>query len=134
MMVRARELRDAGWSIGRIRRLLAAEFGCSPPSPNTIWCWVEPAAGERQAATKRESQRDERAASASFVFPGKRSPQWKLGRMRALRRAGMSVAAICTVMWADFGDELTINEGRRAIETGQLPRQWREVAATRRTA
>ncbi|HEU4722006.1 MAG TPA: hypothetical protein VFS59_11640 [Gemmatimonadaceae bacterium] len=125
MMVRAQELRDAGWATTRIGALLAREFGCPAPSVNTIWCWVQPGARDRQTAAQRAQQRRDRAAAASFSFPGRRSPQWKLGRLRALRGQGLSLAAIAGVMRLDFGDELSTAAIREAVEQDKLPRVWR---------
>jgi len=128
MVGRARELRDAGWQVRRIRDLLAREFDGHAPSVNTVWCWVEPDAALRQAAAKRRLDRRDRAATASFSFPGRRSPVWKLGRMHALRAAGLSCVKIAAVMALDFGDDLDPREVRRALETEQPPAKLELVA------
>ncbi len=119
VMRRARELRDAGWAIPRIREILAKEHAVRP-SNDTIARWLDPAVAERRAQAAREK----RAEVATFGWSGWHpSPSWKLGRMRALRAAGVSYAAIAKVMLVDFGDELTEEEVRYAVKRGRPPRK-----------
>jgi hypothetical protein len=128
IMARARQLREAGWSLAKIQQLVERETG-NRPSINTVWCWVVPDAAERQATAKRGPLRARRAGAASFAYPGHRSPQWKVGRMQALHAAGLSISDVVIVMRVDFGDDLSWHEASRAVETGALPRRWREREA-----
>lgn len=119
VMRRARELREAGWAIPRIRDILEKEHAVRP-SKDTITRWLDPAVAERRAQAAREK----RAESATFGWSGWHpSPSWKLGRMRALRDAGVSYAAVAKVMSVDFGDELTEEEVRAALKLGRPPRK-----------
>lgn len=125
---RAIELRQAGWSLSEIRALLTREGVRPVPSPNTIWCWVNEKANARQNAHKRRADRARRLARSEFRWPGVRSTDWKLARMRRLKEAGMSCAAIAIVMSIDFPDTpLSQWQVDGALREGTMPRSLKEA-------
>lgn len=127
--LRAIELREAGWSINEVRTQLAREGVDPPPSANTIWCWTNVEMDARQRAHKRRSGRLTRLRSANFRWPGVRGPEWKVGRMQALRDGGLSCAAIASVMTIDFPDTpLTEHQVRGALTGGHMPRNLKATA------
>jgi hypothetical protein len=60
-------------------------------------------------------------------FP-RRTPEWRLARLRALHDAGLTCAVIATVYRVDFGDELTPDEIAAALRDNQPPRRLLEAA------
>lgn len=124
---RARELHEARWPLRTITEILAREFAMDkPPRANTVNEWVNPKLLKQRRAEDRVRHRHHR--QADFSYPGRRSPEWKVGRMRALDAAGLSCAAIAKVMAVDFPDDpsLTDHQVRYALA--------RSTATSRRTA
>lgn len=127
--VRANQLREAGWSLLQIQAILEREGVRPVPSQNTIWTWVTAKAHTRQNTQKRLADRARRIAVSEFRWPGVRSPEWKLARMRRLREAGMSCAAIATVMTIDFPDTpVTQSQVDYAVRLGGTPRSFKAAA------
>jgi DNA-binding transcriptional MerR regulator len=126
---RVRELREAEWSIAEIQKLVERETG-HRPSRNTIWSWLN----EGAEAARRRRRPDPRLKAATFAFPGQRSTEWKLGRVRLLHDAGLPCRAIAAVMRCDFGDDLTEHEVRGAIRYDRVPLRWRATMKTRTAA
>jgi hypothetical protein len=96
LMVRARELYEAGWKCGQISRLLASEFGVQPHEV-TVRRWVDPDYAEAQKRSTRTSE------------PAMRKWGWKsrLRRLRQLRGIGLSCSATAAVLALDFDVDLT---------------------------
>jgi hypothetical protein len=111
---RAIELREAGWSITRIARLLAREG--HPVSENTVWCWVNEEAAERQRERKLHRNRQQRALTAEYRWPGaRRSDEWLIGRIRHLRAAGLSATAIATLAKIDHDRDISVARVRELL-------------------
>lgn len=110
------ELYDAGWRPADIQRLLERE-GRTVPSKNTIWTWTHPRKAARQAQRDLAKTRRWRLRRASFAWSGVRGPEWKTGRMRAMRAAGVSLRDIARVMALDFPDDppLTVDQVRHRL-------------------
>lgn len=122
------ELYEAGWKPAEIERILHDE-GMPVPSRNTMWIWTHPKAAAEQARRDVAVARRWRVGAATFAWPGVRTPEWKVGRMRALRQTGMSFSAITKVMNVDFPNEpLTEDEVRYAIHGGKPPICLRRAA------
>ena len=126
------KMRQGGWSLNEIRRYLA-EHGVVPtPSVSTIQCWTDPAQERKQREHKRLRERKERAQASTFAWPGERSDEWKLARMRRLSGAGLSTTAIAKVMAIDFpGTVLSEHQVWYMLKTGKVTRAIEEPTSLR---
>lgn len=127
--VRARELRDAGWSLRHITLLIRRELGL-PVAQSTVCGWVD----EEQARKQRlRSYNAHRRRWNAKVTGRLGSPHltldFKLIRLRALHEHGLSASSIARVMSFDFPDQpLTEHQVRYSLRTGSVPRSWRTAA------
>lgn len=131
---RARELAAAGWPLRSIARTLADEFALDkPPRVNTINEWVNPGLLKRRRVQDRMRHRDHRRAD--FSYPGRRSVEWKMGRIRALRDGGVVPSGIAAVMALDFPDDPLLTEYEvRQVIAGRVPLKLRQTTTTERNA
>lgn len=114
-VTRARELHEAGWSVGRVVRLLKRELDIEV-SEITVRRWVDPDFADQMRRWGRQHTRRQRHHTATFRFPGVRTSAWKHARMRALRDdAGLSAAAISRLMTFDFGEPISERTVRRVL-------------------
>lgn len=132
VMRRAREHREAGWSLRRICDFIEREVG-RRPSPSTVQAWVNPRAHQRKIQADQERHRAFSAlgsAAGGRLGSPRHTPEFKFARMLALRDLdGMSCQAIASAMHYDFGDELTADQVRWALSQGRIPRSIRRSAA-----
>ena len=120
---RVRELYAAEWSPSEIQRVLERE-GHTVPSEMTIWVWTHPDKAAATAQREVLAARRRRAAKASYAWPGVRGPEWKLGRMKAMRKEGLSTYDIARMMRLDFPNDppLTADQVRHALKCEDPPR------------
>lgn len=111
---RARRLHAATWSIEGTRRQLAHEFELArPPAWVTVKEWVDPRYRERARARCRINQRQySQRQGAKHRQP---SPELRMGRLKALRAAGVSYNAIARVAGVWWGEALTEKQVRWAL-------------------
>lgn len=119
--VRARELRATGWSVDRIRGLIASEFGCRP-SIQTVLRWTDPAGQARRDAATRRALRARRLAQGDYSFrpAGADSPERRAAFMRALRAEGVPAPSIAKACRVVFEDDVSERDVRRGL-TGAAP-------------
>lgn len=129
VVARARVLADAGWSVQRVRRLLAKEFGTSVPSWVTVKEWVDEDYAERKRAACRARQRDYAIRKRGRSPLRAISPELALDRMREMYRRGVSLRAIGQVAEMWWGEELSADQVR-----SRLGLKAGEVIAARRAA
>jgi hypothetical protein len=124
----ALKLKHGGWNTAEITRLMQAAG--IPVTYTAVRLWVDPEFAERHRAHNRAAKRRKLAETATFSWPGRATPDWKLRRMEVLRRAGVSVSAIKKIMHIDFPNDppLTEHQIRYAIEQREVPRVLREPA------
>ena len=105
MVVRARELRAAGWSVRQIPPLLEEQFGMRP-GHTTVFGWVN----EKHDARRRELARN-RERKSYLLKHGVRSrrigPQLARARIWELHDRGLSSEDIAQVARLWWGEELT---------------------------
>lgn len=111
---RAKEHRQAGWSLEDVSRHLRREFGHAP-SRTTISTWTDPAYAERRRRLVREGER------RRYVPKGRTTtPELRLERMLQLREAGATFSAIAivsSVLWDHpLSSEQARYQLRRALE------------------
>ena len=98
-MMRARELREAGWFYKDIAMLLERELDLRV-TYKTVERWCIPdELRERRMEYQRRHRARERAQTST---PRASTPEWREARMRELRDAGMNLTAIgicSTVLW-----------------------------------
>src|SRR4051794_31720673 len=110
-MVRARELRDAGWALRQTAAMLEEGTGVAP-STQTVLYWTDPAWTERLLRGRRQDAA--RVAAARPMFRDRR-PEFKLERVRALHARKISMRAIAQLLELDFGDVLSEAQVRHAL-------------------
>lgn len=122
VVTEARRLHAAGWNDVQIVNLLARE-GVTVTKA-TVGRWVKP---KREQTWRAECERfgAVRAAERGGKPLGRRDarPEYKLARMQALRELGVSFNSIAKVMGFDFGDELTEDQVRHALDLGRYPKR-----------
>ena len=116
-MLRARELREAGWYATAIRRILTDE-GHGSPSLFTIQTWTNRRYLERHHDRMRTRGAARTAERARFRLQGS-TPAYRLEFMRALRAADLSPNAIGKVCGVVFGERLSQDQVRYALEKGE---------------
>lgn len=120
---RARELRDAGWSIDRCRDLIAAEFG-TRPTFHTFKRWTDPDYQRARDADVARRRRMRTAYSFRLVQGGDPSPEYIRAFAERLSREGVSSPSIARVLRVT----LDVDLGRAGVETllaGGRPRGMR---------
>jgi hypothetical protein len=106
-MLRARQLKAAGWTISQITRLIEQEFG-TLPSRSTLDRWLYPARAEQHTTRMVRRRAEARAADSQIRWPGKQpSTARKIARIRMLLELGLSDAQVAKLMNQDFGDDWT---------------------------
>jgi hypothetical protein len=113
VMVRARELREAGWEYREIPAIVGRELGIEP-NLKTIERWCRPAKREAKdlrrrrdwARRKRASQRQPRTDL---------TPEMKLTIMQELDSRGLSARAIGQVAAVWWGEELSDRQVHRQL-------------------
>lgn len=107
---RAKEHREAGWSLDDVARHLRREFGHAP-SRTTISTWTDPAYAERRRKLIREGER------RRYVPTGRKtiSPELRLERMVQLRDAGATFSSIAIVSGVLWGHPLSTEQARYQI-------------------
>ena len=120
---RARELAAAGWTPVPIGRLLAKEFALSsPPSANTIRCWIDPGYRDYHAELNRRAMRRRRSGSAQVSEP----PDVLL----ALRlEDGLTYPTIAKVARRFLGLELTEYQVRDRLQALGVPKNPNKTRA-----
>ena len=128
-VIRARELRDAGWSLRQITRLMRREFGVPVPQ-STVACWVDDEQARKQRLRSYNAHRRRWNAKVTGRLGSPHlTLDFKLIRLRALHEHGLSPGSIARVMSFDFPDEpLTEHQVRYSLATGSVPRSWRTAA------
>jgi hypothetical protein len=97
VLVRARELRDAGWTIARIQDFLEREHGVRP-SITTVLVWVDDSFAANRRRTQRRRMRRTHVRRPRLAV----SEDWQIDRMRELHEAGFTyreVAVIARIWW-----------------------------------
>lgn len=112
VMVRARVLREAGWTIYKIQGFLEHEFG-RRPAHETVTAWVDEKAAERRRRTARRQAREKHERSPRRTV----SPEWKAARMRELHAAGLTYATIGIVAGIWWGEPLVEHQVRYRLRT-----------------
>jgi hypothetical protein len=125
VVTRARQLVAAGWTAEGAARLLARE-GVTVDA-RSVRRWTDRRVqAAMELAEHDRTARKARQAGAGPMGPRHATPEYKLARMRALReRAGLKDAQIARVMTFDFGDVLSREMVRDALEHGRYPRSLR---------
>ncbi|PTL55784.1 hypothetical protein [Paraconexibacter algicola] len=124
---RAVELRNAGWSLRQVRELLAAEGYHPAPTVPTLSRWTNPA---REEEHRRANRARARGDATTYAWPGVRSAEWRLGRMRALDAAGVSDRDIARVMTLDFPHSpITVDQVKHALRSDTPTLPLRRAAA-----
>jgi hypothetical protein len=124
LMVRCQELREAGWGLRRIHRILVAEGVNPAPTPTTIHEWINPEYRERQRKSKAEYKRRKRAGAVTPVGG-------PLKRMVQLREAGLSYTHVANVVNLDYGLSLTGEQARYCIQFDRCPTVVRSRTSNR---
>lgn len=122
-VIRACELREAGWSCAKIADFLSQELGVRP-APNTVLLWTDPKQAARQSVRVRIGHQRARRKRLTGRMPAvsNLSPEFKAIRARALRESGLSFNAIAKVMTFDFPQEpVDAQQIRYALRTGLWP-------------
>ncbi len=101
---RARELRDAGWSIDRCRDLIAREFG-SRPTFHTFKRWTDPAYQRSRDADVARRRRLRTDYSFRLVKGGDATVEYQAAFIRRLRSEGVAVSGIAKVCRVVFSDD-----------------------------
>lgn len=127
----ATQLAAAGWRPSEIPAILSRELGIKPPARSTVHYWLNDGYAEKRRRSGRARKRKHVAAHASgSMRSNHRTPEFRLTRMRALRTAGLSHAAIAKVMTLDFPDApLTRHQVAGALDDGRVPHTWRGLQA-----
>ena len=100
-IVRARELRDAEWSIEKIRGLLEKEFG-RKPSAQTVRCWIDEREAEKRRRLIRSGHRRRRGGDQKHKHL---SEDWKIEQMTALLERSFSphqIGLIAELWWSEL--------------------------------
>lgn len=109
----------AGWDHGTIRREL--EQAGIVRSRQTIRRWADPTAAQRKRDYDRIKARQSRHRGGR-LGRAHETPEFKQSRLEGLRVAGLSLAAVAKALNFDYGDNLTRQDVRYALETGRYPR------------
>jgi hypothetical protein len=121
---RARELREAGWSLRDTARIMRGEG--MPVATSTIFRWSNPKGHrkevDRAARNMRRRRAAERRPSVGYTI------EFKLERMIELRERGVSHAAIGQVAAVWWGEELTGPQVRGRL-AGKRKYERRKAAA-----
>jgi hypothetical protein len=112
-MLRARELRDAGWYPTAIRRLLTQE-GHGSPSLFTIQVWTNPRYMANHSK-RRQSRGLERSAERTRFRLSGSSEAYRVAFMERLHSDGVPCSSIARVCCVVFGMEVAPNEVRRVL-------------------
>lgn len=115
MVMRARELREAGWSLKRVADHLATEFGCSPPAHNTVLRWCDPAYGQRHSALRTRRNRQASIKRTTFAIGAKTTPEYRDAFMRELAAVGVPSSSIAKVHGVVFGVPIDADRVRRLV-------------------
>lgn len=127
-VARARQLRAVNWSISEIPRVLERE-GHGHPSQFTVRLWVDPRRHAASQAAVRRAHAHRSAAKSDFTFPSNRTPEWRVGRIKALGGLGLSNEAIAKVMSFDFPDTpVTRHQVAGVFRAGSVPRSIKAAA------
>jgi hypothetical protein len=102
-VMRARELRDAGWTYQRIAELLSEELGRTVHR-RTINIWCSDSHAENHRAWDRSYRQGLRAQSATFRLPGT-SDEYRANCARALHAEGVLIPSIARVFRVLFPDQ-----------------------------
>ncbi len=122
-MVRAKQLREAGWSLDRIADLLECELGVRP-HVDTIAIWTIPSRARSYEQSVKRADRRRRNANATGRMPNaaRFSADFQLIRAKGLRAAGLSVEAVAKAMSFDFPESpVSKDQVRHALEDGRWP-------------
>jgi hypothetical protein len=107
VIVRARALRDAGWSVQKVRDLIAQEFG-RRPTEQTVRGWLD----EGYASKRRRLVRTAHRRSREITPNRKLSDDWKRERMAMMLERGLSPEHIGEVAGLWWGEPMTGDEVR----------------------
>ena len=117
-VVRAIELRAAGWSFRRIASLIERETGYRPAA-TTVQLWCSPHAyQERLRNTRRRCDARRKALQHKPLV--RTTAEWRLERMRELRDRGLSFAAIGQVAAVWWGEELSEIRVAKRLKNGRI--------------
>lgn len=117
-----------GWSVYGIRDYFDRR-GLNR-SWHTVKRWAKPefAEQDREACRQRMREACARQSGGRIAGQGRNTPQFKLERASALRAAGLSFAAVATVMDFDYRDGISPEQWRYALERDVMPMVFRSVA------
>lgn len=102
MVVRARELRAAGWTVTQTRRLLDSEFGVMP-SADSVSRWTDQAYAARRNARIRDLNHRRLAPTWNFRLGGTVSREYQAAFARRLIGEHVPIASVAKVMTLVFG-------------------------------
>jgi hypothetical protein len=124
--VQVRRLSEAGWGNAAIRRILADQ-GVDPiPTLKTIRMWIDPDYADQVRAETRQRMRQ--TSPMTFRWPGPRSVEWRVRRIKVLADAGLTKEAIAKVMTHDFPDcPLSRAQIDGILRQGRIPWALRKV-------
>lgn len=128
-VISAQRLRAGGETLAEIAEFIGEQYG-SQPSIATVRCWCNKRAAERHRARNRK-----RAAAMRFGATGGRLGQpshasvFRVGRMAALRDAGLTDSSIAAVMSFDYREHITPMMVASALGA-DIRQTWRGRART----
>ncbi len=122
---RARELREAGWSLRDTARIMRKEG--MPVATSTIFRWSNPKGHRKEL--ERAARNNRRRRAVNRVRPVRYTAEWKVERMRELFLRGVSLRAIGQVAACWWGEELTENQVRTRLGLRAGVRSERKVNA-----
>lgn len=124
-------LRAAGETLGQIADFIGEQYG-TRPCTKTISVWTSRRVADR---VRKRRLRASREHSAKGGFTGGRlgrkthSPEFRLARMVALRRSGMTDTGIAAVMSFDYDQNFTVMQVA-ALLGSDIRRTWKGRART----
>lgn len=114
VVMRAKELKRAGWSAPKIVGIIEAEMGVRP-HPGSVYAWCSGNGKGRTLAAARNARVRKRQSYEKK--PRLRvSDDWVLERMGELRAAGLSFRAVALAAGVWWGDSLTEDQVRSRLE------------------
>lgn len=133
VMHQARTLYEGGWNVTDITRILKREGVDPSPTFRTVKTWVDPTYYERRL---EEDRRAKRRALAREMLSGCRfdlqlrgsSPEYRYARLKALADLGLGMTDVGKVMGIDFGEPLSREQVKRALDEGKWPKIYRKRA------
>jgi hypothetical protein len=128
LIMRARALRAAGWTLDRIADLIADETG-QRPYRSTIHRWVDPDADQRGRDASRRWQRrfrsEKGATKGGRLGAAHHTDAYQDFRACALLAAGLPAAAVARVMAFDYPSSdwtlVKVRQAHQRLRAGREP-------------